>query len=530
MRETTSIFKNHLTGEEIKTNKLTDSSTIGIATVELMDTDNNLISSTKSYNYYNDGRITPSLLMKQHSNYLNNSMYTQAAGGYYGRNNIVFTDSTIEPNEKEGCVIGEMVAYCPEKDTNAGSDIKRCSYNPTESFVKIVDKADDKGVMKKYRQYRYVYDFNTSQGNGTINSIWWAPNSNSSRTLFNRMPFKDTNMSNVTLTIGNPYDLMFLRNGKLFDNRTKKLCTNTIAAINGYEDGKWIDINVDQHQYENESCIFKNGKYVKFEASNFVPGTNPTMSLSFKIMNPDNSIFKNFNYDLNGDTVGEPLKAMFKSSISSSKSMKYSSMIAIDNLLYVSFSMYSGSGSSSIFPLITDDGISPTEKFYYGCGLDVIDANTGEIIRKFSDMNNPLAKMFYNSNRDINLSKIDLYENHIILSDSTNLYRFNTLNILNATSINNLCYFKEVVQLSLQSTSVGNSCGLLSNKYRIVINAANTGSSSTGPTWRLTGPTAHTKLPAPIVKTTANNMKVTYDIYIECVNEFAEEGKEHIFD
>lgn len=179
MREVLKWNKNHLTGERIE--KLVtkpNNQVIGKARVEVYR-EGNLINETFTEN------IIPECL---HEREWYRIMYHAVLLGnkptIYGGNTSFYDSSSFknivlsanDRNEDKNNLFydGNIIGWCPKKDTNAGSDVKRGVYNPTESFEEYKDG---------YFHAHYVYDFGTSQANGTFNSIWWGRSSSNNKVI-----------------------------------------------------------------------------------------------------------------------------------------------------------------------------------------------------------------------------------------------------------------------------------------------------------------------------------------------------------
>lgn len=171
MREVLKWNKNHLTGELVEKKVLKpDGMVRGKAKIELFR-DGQLINETFTENIIPQAlderewyRALYNSVMygKSPRMYINNATENYDSETFF---NMVLSDNNRDEDVENKFYDGNIIGWCPRKDTNAGNDVKRGVYNPNESYEEYKDG---------YYHAHYVYDFGTSQGNGTFNSIWWS--------------------------------------------------------------------------------------------------------------------------------------------------------------------------------------------------------------------------------------------------------------------------------------------------------------------------------------------------------------------
>lgn len=136
----------------------------GSATIELTNADgskevirhDNMITNAasdflKSYR----GDIAPIMKITDNGN-----SYMQALFG-----GILLFDDTLNSDPDDYFLPSLKVTGYASQDAYAGTDVARGSYNVTES-----------GLQEDGKSYKFVWDFSTSQGNGTIKSLGLCPN------------------------------------------------------------------------------------------------------------------------------------------------------------------------------------------------------------------------------------------------------------------------------------------------------------------------------------------------------------------
>lgn len=535
-----SIYKNHITGESLSKVKEKNGNTIGVATIELFDENGNKTIETINTNYYTDLKVTEQELLYQNSNLLIRDGYSQTNIGDQARQRgtIIFTDSDMPEDKNDPVIHGNVIAFCPATDTNAGSDSKRCSYSPQDSATEIIQMQDSEGVNKVYYHEKRVYNFATTQGNGVIKSIYWSGSSRQNYPSISRMPVmlkcSDRTLAIPLLTENANSGLMLLRNGNFYNLSTNKFTENTELALNCYQGYSWV--SNESGIYEPAECVASNGNYVKIKRVAYTNGTAWSAIVELDIMNSNDTLLKNIVIDVNKDNCQEPLKAAMSIS-SSSLTFRLIRHFTLKDTLCLIYHAYSG---NETFPNLTWDGVA-SGKQNYGYCMETIDMTTGERNNDIFRLDNSAIKYMisgWNSIQPFRTNGIkQIRENQFFLNIGEDGQLQLQLQLINTDKflareaakncITNLGNFENNI------TSYGHSTPTIAifiDNYRNAIIGTNgSGSSAQLRAYDIIGPTAHTKLMVPVEKTSANSMKVTYDIYIECSNRFAKKGEEHIF-
>jgi hypothetical protein len=192
LRNSKSYKKDFVTGETIEVNKLKPSNgSRGITKIELFE-DGQLVEETVSENFITGLMDSMARMASMHvftadhmrTNASNGGTYgpgwltTSATVGGYNKlkllsglmndkptiqsplQNIVLTSDVKPEDVNETILEGDIIGFCPMYNTVPGADTKRGVFNELESYL-------------KENQMHLVYDFATSNGNGTFGSVAW---------------------------------------------------------------------------------------------------------------------------------------------------------------------------------------------------------------------------------------------------------------------------------------------------------------------------------------------------------------------
>jgi len=172
MRASVSIDKNFITGEINKSIKYKgETSTKGIATIQLFDENNNIQREIVTENCISDvikayayEATYKQKLLEGASSIIFPSDMTA---------NILLTSDTEEEDPKKNTVLkSNLIGFAGRTQNYSGSSTIQGTYNSAESSV----YTDENGNIV----YHKVYDFPTHSANGTINSVCWSPYTSSS--------------------------------------------------------------------------------------------------------------------------------------------------------------------------------------------------------------------------------------------------------------------------------------------------------------------------------------------------------------
>lgn len=277
MREVMKWSKDYRTGEVITEKAYKPDNLRGKATIQLKDSNGNLVQEVETHNI-----IMPpmSKLPNPYYELMYQSLMTNTnltSGSVVGGSNSPYsfdqmflcTSDRIEDENNIFCE-GEVVGWCPRVSQDAGTDVTRGIYNPTESYVKYEDG---------YYHAHLVYDFGTSQGNGTFNSIWWKPYTykeyTSGSDRFIPMSIAAYALKYRPYSVG-VYGSNFRRNilgevCKLDPNNSNSLIPieNYKAAINGLERIKYKDGPIDYISSHSKKWSYDDKYYTGYGSQNF---------------------------------------------------------------------------------------------------------------------------------------------------------------------------------------------------------------------------------------------------------------------
>lgn len=445
------------------------------------------------------------------------------------RNIILGTNDREEAQENIKGDCGVIIGWCPKTNTNPAADITRGSYNPTESFSEW-----DNG----YYHAHLVYDFGTSQGNGTFNSAWWSRAvKNSSDTGGVILPeycveFTKPIGGGRSRVISNSEYMYTGAFGKYFkyNSNTKKyhLIINGEAFAQGLENFKLSNEEKYCFQSLNEMPLFMNeinkekvvvAKNLNFDSN----GNNYECTFDLVVLNrefnQESSVtlnLKNFKgiTDVMNRSVSYPHKKIWLNRIFK---------VLENGDVYMSFSAQSGYEYGRIFPSYNKDTDMITDNQNVSTNIMAIYnvfTNVWTLEPKFLDVNNLRFSVCTTWNNVLGYVEANgkryYYRNDfqtpiMTIEESKKDYLWDIV----APNINDL-------QPKQLNPSYGNAYGWatahIHDTTYIITSSANDSNSENyygGDMRIIHGYAAHTKLPNPVTKTSADTMKIQYDYYIQ---------------
>lgn len=472
------------------------------------------------------------------------------------RNIVLGTSNVDEDANRIKSEPGDIIGWCPSKNTNAGTDVKRGVYNPTESYEKW-----EKGYLHRH----LVYDFGTSQANGTFNSIWWSKNVYDSNDNGGGILVDRT--IEWTNPIGSARPRYISDNNRVFtgvngtvwgldttDSKYKRLI-NGVGYLHGLTEKKFSTKSEDivNNFIEVPTCLCEipgtDGEYVQITDYSQTSGQWNTFQNTFKIVrkNKAGQVLKSYPVDIRQfPNVG------VISSWNTNRTATTSAKICATQITYVGdngdvwVNIYGYCGTEVYgyrygwFRSYNDGddtlGGRDNEKKSCSCkgvfnintGTWVVEPNfeeiksmrgvggTSNILGKIEvgletyyyrrDKLNPICKLAYHPNREYymvatSIGHLHNVQNQGVRGDD----QFYSYPMAHIPGENYICTYN----------------------YDSNYNWDRDGS------WRYTyggdirichGYSAHTKLPNPVTKTSADTMKVQYDIYIQVPKIVAKSG------
>lgn len=445
----------------------------------------------------------------------NDSYGNYNTGGYIGHVNwlmLTKDDTDIAGNNdyKNPVILGEMIGYAHSANTNSYVDVKRGLPNINET-TKIFNNFEGGNKIKSITKH-YVWDFATDKGNGQFDNIYITGiplngsdssyNPNNNRGMFN----KHTDILLNSKGIENPYatdagafshdnenlyvQCLFLANTSKM-RKYQEMCYDTIAKINqDIWSVEYITLQVPSENVNNAAYIIQAGGYFWRIEYNFICT----------------------KYKLNGEYIGTiNLSSQFSNSFlnigysatnlnhSGSTTYKYTSRYNIfngdDKYLYVGYKTTDYKRYICVFDM---NGIKVSEKYIKDCYY------------KNNDYQQNSFNILYINNKKILLS--------CPYNDDYNVFLVNDNGELTEVSNDNLKYLSEDIR-SVKDYSQSHNCAFYSKKGDL-FTLARENEYNYG--WRINAGhfipwTSHVKLDTPITKTSANTMKIQYDITCEYV-------------
>lgn len=526
MVEVFDFQKNFKTGKEIRKSKFKDNAmTKGVATIELFDKNNNLVEKTVSNNFINN---------PFDSDYIYRHMANLLSGYKHDKCNIFNSEQFGQIQLRSGdfdedpskvFMRGEVVGWCPRTSSTVNEDVTRGIYNTEESFEEYTDDG--------YYHAHLVYDFLTSQGNGTINHVYWTPAimDNSSKVAEGCLT-----PVNINPKHSQPYIIETGYKGKIFldvkedlylyeDSKYYKI-QNKLQLLNGLKQAV-VDKNAPIDKIIGQYQRINSDLYVDYEC-NYAKGnaSTRTCSLTLKLINTKtDEIQKTVSFDIINDFADIKNWSDGTTSTSSYAYIKHIKTCTESGNVYLCLYMYGGT-----LPAINEDGSTgaSASNREYVIVYNILKDTWTIAPNRYSYPSYNLASS-WNSNYPQMLSiKVEddfyyLLPNSVTAdSQSYNASRLDETKLIIANTY--LTYFTNTFPSSSLQYYANCTVGY---DYKTNTMIGKYG-STTGYIManRFLPYSSHTKLPSPVTKTNTTTMKVTYDYYIQVPNMFAEKGEE----
>lgn len=525
MREVMKWSKDYRTGEVVTEKAYKPDNVKGKATIQLRDAQGNIIQEVVSENI-----IIPPMkdIMNPYYELTYQSLMPSAsyASGIMANANVPYSfggillssDDSME-DENNLLYKGNVIGWCPRTDQNAGTDVTRGVYNPTESSYTYEDG---------YYHAHLVYDFGTSQGNGEFSSVWWVPEMAGYQSESYPMPVKF-----LPYTLGyRPYKCGVY--GEHRRNAKGELCKYSTSgyfkllnyknAINGLEAANY-DVNPGtagggrSGYYAFDNYKFSGG----YETTNFGSSKSAAelrqASITFKRFASDQEEpvgVKTVNVFQDCPEIADCYEKAFTAGRSSATLQIYPRFVD-ENGVFWGFLYCSAVYSSTTyykFPTITKEGVITPDSYYesyFLFGYDV--KNMAWVVKPgltYDSMYMPNIQTDIRSYSVTDKLKVG-DKQYLTTCNGTGLvlYDFATMT----------CKYKSYTKLGLYGQDISSSrVWYCFADYGIVIS-----DSSTQGIKMVRGYNAHTKLPNKVTKTAADTMKIQYDYYIQMPYAFTDD-------
>lgn len=517
--------KDYRTGEVVTEKAYKPDNLRGRATIQLRDKDGNVFHETVS-----DNIIIPPMKSIQNPYYELTYQSLMPSTGYYagihyvgaspyGFGGILLSTNADMEDENNMFYKGDVVGWCPRTDQNAGSDVTRGVYNPTESYVVYEDG---------YYHAHLVYDFGTSQGNGEFNSIWWTP-----LTLDSSYYKEGFQLPAKLMT----YYLGYRKNsvgvkGLHYRNALGQICKsdggykailNYKDAINGMADPEY-DANV------GVAGGNRSGKYAydnfKFSTGYDSKNLNALVNLAsmkkaeltfmrYEAAQEEPVAVKTINLWNELPEIADCFQRIYDAGRSTCR-MDYTPRFTDDNgVMWGILYCYANSTSSSYykFPTISSDGQITPDSYYEAYFLIGYDCKNMTWKVKPSLTYDSM----YMPNQQTNIRTYSVYDKlkvdegiYYTLCGGSNIVVYD-FNKMTCKSYN---YYRTYLNGMMGSVS---SFYCFDQYNNIITDHASQG------TRLVAGYNAHTKLPNTVTKTSADTMKIQYDYYIQMPYAFTDD-------
>lgn len=525
MREVFKWDKDYRTGETKVVKALKPSDVVGKVKIELRNKEGELVREVHSENLIPTTFYLPSVYRAAYRDL--------AFGGdpsenmqlkYFSQNfhTIVLKDDDREESIDNRFCKGDIIAYCPRTDQNAGSSSLRGVYNPIESFTEY---------KRSFYHAHMVYDFNTAQGNGTFNSIWWTKVINKGSSTKNLCAF-DTYFPPLSSTeaVSSIYRNYKGEYFKYKDNEYYKILNDIREVVNtGY-----VELDISPGTFGTYSTrVFDNGnKVVTFNSSNTDNSNNFNRKYTLYVRNvSDYSIIKQYEFDYR-ELFPDIIECANKYNSTSYKMFR-GGPIAVDNegncLIDVFcrvYDNYKGNTVQSgqyVFPIL--DG-----KYYdyvYLRGVFNVNTGTWVIYPRLGDAKSEAFHMvtldsIYFSRTAYAMVKCG---NDILIASNGSNYNGKSILICEGGFTGDV--YTTSLGASVQSyDSYTSSPSDYISCYVPECDVFLPGvQKNYNYVYKLSYPySAHTKLPNPVTKTSADTMKIIYDYYIQIPWAFEANG------
>lgn len=522
MREVFKWDKDYRTGETKTVKALKPSDVIGKVKIELRNKDGELVREVHSENLIPTTFYLPSVYRVAYRDVVSGGDSNENIQlKYYSKafQQIVLKEDDREESIDNRFCKGGTIGYCPKTDQNAGSSSFRGVYNPIESFT------ENKG---SFYHAHMVYDFNTAQGNGTFNSIWWTRainNSSSTAPLcaFDTYLPPSLNSEAVSSIYRNHKGEYF----KYKDSKWYKILNDIREVVNtGYIE---LDINTVEKIGAYSSHAFDDGKkYITQTYLDTDKVKNFNRILTINVHNTsDDEIVQ--SYELNYRELFPDIVECADKYTNHGAKWFNGGVTAIDNegncLISVFCKVSSVWDSTTaqtnyyVFPML--DG-----KFYAYVSLrGVFNLNTGTwvIYPRLGDEKSEQLHMVTKDHvvQSLLAYTVVKYGNDIFMTTNQSSYDKKGIFVFEGGLTGNI--YATTPNASVQN--YGSSPDYIScyvPECDVFLPGAQ---KSNNCVYKLSYPySAHTKLPKPVTKTSADTMKVIYDYYIQIPWAFEANG------
>lgn len=487
----------------------------GEYTIQLFNENGELVKEEKKHNCINKALFSTAYYNNIFCGLIDNdSRKTDCYGNQNKDDNVghvnwlmLTNDSdAVENDSKNPVIMGEMVGYAHSSSTNSYSDLKRGLINSNET-TKVNNYVDGSDKKIKSVTKHYVWDFATDKGNGVFDNLYltgvpvnvYSVNPNNYRGDLcknSNLILNSKNTEGIDTTDSGPFShddenlyiqCLFLAN-KISNVHYR--CYDTIAKINQNTWAiEYITLQVPGANSDNAAYVIQAGGYFWRIEYNF----------------------ECTKYRLNGEYVGfVNLSSQFSNSF-------FNLGNSIKNLSYDGSTTYAKKWNFDVF---TGD-----EKYLY---VGYMTSDLKRYICVFDSDNRKVSEIYLgdrNDNSNYHQSVLNiLYVNNkkLLLScpcnGDTKVYNIDDNGVFIEKSGDNLKYLSEMIK----SYSDGNgsyNCVFYNKKGELffIPYKKQTVYSSEIIVGHFIPWTSHVKLDSPITKTSANTMKIQYDITCEYV-------------
>ena len=495
MREVIKWNEDKVTGKRTELKCLKENNgLIGRATIQIFDEDGNLKNETYTenmiYNWLTEASWYRSLLASIDGGELTQPFASIPAG--FG--SIYLTDYDKDEDATVLRGIGNSIGWCPRSDSNAGNDSKRGVYNTLESKTAITNN--------RYRHYHMVYDFGTSQGNGTFNSIAWA------RDVYSKIskipPFHICKLNRPYTSHSLDLDIVSDINGQYYKRNTEKKyykILNILAHLNGIEPLKLDSVADSSFKLPRDSFM------VPYSYTTNISGSYTNATMDINTLDISGNIIHTLN--LSGKSL---FPELYSKMIHSSGTSSFSIVNCFENgditiKLYLNsygsyLPEYNGEGKPT-------GGMVSTMNIY---GVYNIVSQAWVIPLSYTDINS------------IKKTKKDNFSERLFKYNGAwfellgNKYNFSE--IVRSSALE---YSKSMVY-DVGHISTTDAYNVRDYHLKYILDEYGICVSNNGIVWQMIPMSAHTKLPNPVTKTSADTMKIQYDYYIQIPNMIAPDG------
>lgn len=492
----------------------------GEYTIQLFDENGDLVHEETKHNCINKALFSTAYWNNILCGIIDNDSRKNDSYGSYNTKGIytghvnwlmLTKDNTTLPDDyKNPVILGEMIGYAHSGDTNSYTDNKRGIPNINET-VKVMNYLDGGNKIKSVTKH-YVWDFATDKGNGEFDNIYLTGlplnysdasyNPNDYRGDFSKFKDFDLNKNstdNIYSSDAGPFShdtenlyvqCLFLANIAK-SGTTQNMCYDTIAKISQDTwNVEYITLQVPNANSDNAAYIVQSGGYFWRIEYNFACT----------------------KYRLNGEYVGTVnLSSQFSNSFLNIGT-------STNNITHSSYGRYTYKYYLDVFT--GDDkylyvGYKTSDYKRYIC---IFDANGTKVSEKYigdsggknNDYQQCCLNILYINNKKVLLSSS--------YNDTTNVFDVKDDGSLTEISNDNLKFLSENIKKA-EGYSNSTNCVFYNKNGDLFMlpyeNEYNYGFRIA--VGHFIPWTSHVKLDTPITKTSANTMKIQYDITCEYV-------------